>query len=149
MHRIPATALVLLLLVASLNAAEGLALDATKYPQDTPVKSLESMVKALEGQDYGYYISYMVLPDDNKRVLSKYGSLEKYVESKKAPEGAPGMAAMASVMKKLLAEAKPQEGEVDGIKWARFEGDGQLLLLQKLQDGRWVMNLRPTAGGKK
>ena len=55
-------------------AEEAPKLDAAKYPQDTPEHALESVVKALEAEDFGYWLSYIVTPDS--RLFRQLGLYE-------------------------------------------------------------------------
>ncbi|HYF52385.1 MAG TPA: hypothetical protein VEJ63_23465 [Planctomycetota bacterium] len=143
--------LLLSMLVPLLRAAdETPAADAAKYPQDTPQKALDSIIKALEAKDYAYYISFMVLPVDKERMLKKHGSVQKYAESKADASQAAGMKNMVDVLKSLQKDGKTSEGtHEDKTAWTRFESGKEKLQLEKQADGRWVMNLRPPTDAPK
>ena len=132
-----------------LHAAEEPALDAAKYPQDTAAKALDSIIKALDARDFGYYVTHMILPADKERILKKYGTVQKYAEAKSEAAQAEGMKNMADVLKGLQKESKQTEGETGDVKWTRFDAGREKLQLEKLPDGRWAMNLRPLAEAPK
>jgi len=117
-------------------------LDAEKYPQDTPMKALGSLIKALEARDMAYWITHLLVPATNKRLMEKYGSLEKAVEANADPKRAARLTEQLALMKQMLAGPPPTEGEDNGVKWARFKVDQTVLQLEKQPDGRWCMNTR-------
>jgi hypothetical protein len=133
-------------------ATEAPALDAKKYPQDTPQNALASIVKAMESKDFAYWVTWLVVPAVNKKLMETYGSLDKYLEAQAKPERMEKVEAQSKVMKHLLEKNKTIEGESDKVKWVRFElpGEDVILQLEKQEDGRWAMNSnkRSKAGDK-
>jgi len=126
-----------------LHAADDPALDAAKYPQDTPQKAIESIIKALDAKDFAYYVTHLILPADRERLLKKYGTAENYAAAKSEAAQVAAMQAMSDVLKGLQKDSKLSEGEAGGAKWTRFESKKERLQLEKVADGRWAMNLKP------
>ncbi|MCY3024640.1 MAG: hypothetical protein NTW87_37180 [Planctomycetota bacterium] len=131
--------------VAAAGAAERPALDATKYPQDTPQKALSSLIKALETRDLYYWLAHLVIPEDSKRLTEKYGSLDKAVEVNADEKNAERLKTQCTWMKKLLSSGTMTEGEENGVKWARYQLGDRVLQLDKQADGRWCMRTRVNA----
>ena len=136
-----------LFLCSLLRAAETPALDAARYPQNTPQAAFGSIIKAQAQNDVAYWLSWLITPADKERLLKKYGSVDKVVEKHRDPKFAARIAEQCAIMKKMLAANKVTEGETGGVKWARFAGaqtpDGKTRVLQlnKQADGRWVWSL--------
>ncbi len=130
-------------------SADAPALDAAKYPQDTPQNTLNSVIKAMEGKDFAYWVTWLVIPADKERLLTKYKTVDAIVEVNAQPKRAEKVAAQCVIMKNLLKESKTSEGDENGVKWYRFQGNDKVLLqLEKQADGRWCMNNRVTGDSK-
>jgi hypothetical protein len=123
-------------------AADGPAVDAAAYPQDTPQKALGSIIKALENNDFKYWISNLIIPAESKRLIEKHGSIAKAAEANSDDKHAAKIKAQVEIMKKLLAANKTTEGDEKGLKWVKFQLDDNVLQLEKQSDGRWCMNQR-------
>src|SRR5438552_517275 len=77
----------------------GSALDPKKYPQDTPEKALESIAKAFDGEDFGYFLGWLVTPDSTARSIEKFKTFEAAVEDQKTnPQKVAGRKAMREVI---------------------------------------------------
>lgn len=126
-------------------AAEGPALDAAKYPQETPQQALRSLIKALEARDFSYWISFLIVPADTKRLVERHGSLEKAAQANADEKLAPRLRAQVALLKEMLAGKAPAEGEDHGAPCARFQVGQTVLQLEKQADGRWCMNTGVTA----
>jgi hypothetical protein len=151
MFRTPRTPLLIataLLICACAHAADEPALDATKYPQDTPQNAVASLIKALDSKDYGYYLAWLLTPGDKERILKKYGTVAKYVEAKSDAEQSAAMKKMADTLRVIEKEGKQTTGETGGAKWTQFSAGKERLHLD-LKDGRWLMNLKPSEAGEK
>ena len=61
------------------SAADAPALDALKYPQDTPQNALKSIIAAFEAKDFAYWLSHLLRPEDSARIIEKNGGLDKAV----------------------------------------------------------------------
>ena len=144
--------------ISGVGAAEAIAeapkppqLDAAKYPQDTPQKALESLIKALEAKDVSYWIAYLITPADTKRLVEKHGSLEGVVNANADEKRAARLITQLELMRKMAGKP-PEEGEENGVKIARFQAEQKVLQLEKQADGRWCMNIRvsrrPAEGAK-
>ena len=130
-----------ILLIPSLTAlaADGPALDAAKYPQDTPHNALSSIVNLLEHEEYAYWITWLMTAEDLKRLVAKHGSVEKTAEHFKVNRAA-HMKQRCELMKKMLAENNTTNGESNGTKWVRFQSDEKVLQFELQPDGTWRMN---------
>lgn len=138
----------ILMLTACAASGAETPLSPEKYPQDTPQKALASLVKCLDGKDYGYWISHLMTPQDGKGFLDKHGSLEKAVAFLSDEKHAKMMSDNKDRMQKMLDANKTTEGDENGVKWVRFHLDEKELQLEKQADGRWCMNTR-VLGAKK
>lgn len=128
---------------ASLYAGDGPALDAVKYPQDTPQNALQTIMKALEAKDYAYWIANLIIPDDSKRIIEKHGGLDKAVAFNGDPARVDKRAKHIEAMKEL-ATGTVSEVEKDGKKLTRFIKNGQVIQFEQQPDKRWCMNVRVT-----
>lgn len=128
----------------SVYAVEGAPpLDAVKYPQDTPQNAVMSIVKALEGKDFVYWIANLIIPEDSARISEKHGGLEKAAALNGDPKYTERRAKMLETMK-ALATTKVTDVEKDGKKIARFIGVGHVIQFEQQGDKRWCMNIRVT-----
>jgi hypothetical protein len=125
-------------------AADGPALDAAKYPQDTPQNAANSIIKAIDANDLEYWVAHLVTPADTKRRVEKNGSIAQAAKNY-AEKQSKQLKAMRDVIEKMLKESKPTEGEENGVKWVRFQLEEKLLQFEKQSDGRWCMNTRVNA----
>jgi isocitrate lyase len=130
------------LVAASAAIAGETALDATAYPQDTPKRALESLVKALEKRDLEYWIAHLISPRDRERLKEKHGGLQQAVEANSGAQHLERIKAQCEVMRQMLADGELKEGEDAGVKWARFKSGQRVLQLERQPDGRWCMNTR-------
>ena len=126
---------------AAAEAAQAPRLNAARYPQDTPQKALESLIKALEAKDIPYWIAFLITPDDAKRLIEKHGSLEGVVNANADERRAARLKTQLELMKQMAGKP-PEEGEEHGVKFARFQAEQKVLQLDKQADGRWCMNIR-------
>jgi hypothetical protein len=134
-------------ITGSALAGDAPALDSASYPQDTPQKALGSIVKALEANDFKYWVSNLITPEESKRLIEKHGSIAKVAEANSDEKHAAKIKAQVELMKKLLTANKTTEGDDHGTKWVKFQLDDNVLQLEKQSDGRWCMN--PRAGKHK
>lgn len=128
---------------ANLFAGDAPALDAQKYPQDTPQNALQSIMKALDAKDYAYWIANLIIPDDSKRITEKHGGLEKAVAYNGDPVRVDKRAKQLEAMRDLISGAV-SEVEKDGKKITRFIKNGQVIQFEQQPDKRWCMNIRVT-----
>src|ERR1700742_1750687 len=61
--------------------AEDLRYNANKYPQDTPAKALASVKKALESDELGYWMCWLVTPKDKTFITLNYTTIEEAEEA--------------------------------------------------------------------
>jgi len=136
---------------AAPDAPKAPQLNAAKYPQDTPQKALESLIQALETKDLSYWIAFLIAPADTKRLVEKHGSLEGAANANADERRSARLKAQLEVMRKMAGKP-PEEGEENGVKFARYQVDQKVLQLEKQADGRWCMNIRvsrkPAEGAK-
>jgi hypothetical protein len=123
------------------SAADAPALDAAKYPQDTPQNALKSIIAAFEAKDFAYWLTHLLRPEDSARIIEKNGGLDKAVANNADPAKASRREAQLATMKKILA-AKTSEGERNGIKFFRFIDEGKVAQFEQQADKRWCMNIR-------
>src|SRR5262249_48537011 len=123
MHACRLTFFVFAVVSGCVCAAEGPALDTTTYPQDTPQKALDSIIKALEGSEIKYWIANLITPTESKRLVEKHGSIAKAAEANSDEKHASKIKAQVEIMKKLLAANKTTEGDEKGLKWVKFQLD--------------------------
>lgn len=136
--------LVLILAATSANAAEGAQLDANKYPQETPKKTLNSILKALDKRDFEYWIQYLIVPADSKRIIAKHGSLASAVLMNADDKHTARIQQQMEVIREMLKADSSTEGTDNGVKWTRFKDGDKILQLDQQPDGRWCMNTRIT-----
>ena len=117
-------------------------LDANKYPQDTPKKTLTSIVKALEKRDFEYWIVHLIVPEDTKKLVAKHGSLESVVLMNADDKHAPRIKQQIEIIRDMLKADKVTLGIENGVKWVRYTDDNKVLQLEKQPDGRWCMNTK-------
>lgn len=139
-----AALLAMLLAATQLQAAEGAPLDAGKYPQDTPRKTLNSIVKALEKRDFEYWILHLIVPADSKRIIAKHGSLAGAALMNADDKHTPRIKEQIEVIREMLKADKTSEGTENGVKWVRYKDGDKVLQLDQQPDGRWSMNTRIT-----
>jgi hypothetical protein len=125
-------------------------LDPVKYPQDTPENALASVIKALEAEDYGYWLTWIVTPDSTARTLEKFKTLDAAIaDSKTNAAKIAGRKALLESIKKGQKEKKTTEGTDKGVAWFRFlNPDGEFVQLEKQPAGRWCMNPRARTNAK-
>lgn len=133
-------AIALLCTQTFLAAAEGPALDATKYAQDTPQHTIGSIIKALEAKDQAYWYTHLITPSASKLLVEKHGSIEKVVASKSDEKYAIQFLGICALMKTMLEANKITEGKNADVPWVRFHHEESILQLEKQPDGRWCMN---------
>jgi hypothetical protein len=116
--------------------------DAAKYPQDTPQKAMESIIKALEtNNDLGYWVAWLVTPDHTQRMIDKYKSIDAAVAANQDEKHVAGRKQMTDSMKKMLEAKTTTEGELNGVKWFCYKlGETQIVQLELQKDGRWCQN---------
>lgn len=123
---------------------EGVALDAGKYPQDTPKKALTSILKALDKRDFEYWILHLIVPADSKRIIAKHGSLASATLMNADDKHKDRIQEQMQVIREMLKADKTTEGTTEGVKWIRYMDDEKVLQLDQQPDGRWCMNTRIT-----
>lgn len=122
--------------------------DVVKYPQDTPEKALESIVKALNGEDFGYFIAWQVTPDSTARTIEKFKTLEAAIEDQKTnPAKIAGRKNMLEVIQKIQKEPKKELEKSGDLELARFLSGEMMIQFEKQKDGGWCLN--PKARAKK
>jgi len=135
-----------------LNSAVGeetTRLDAEKYPQETPRKSVASIVKALESRDFDYWISWLVTPAAKERLITQHGSLNSAVIFNADDKHIPRIKAQTETIKKLIGVNKTSEGVNDGVTWFRYSDEDLVLQFERQPDGRWCMNTKIAKGPAK
>lgn len=136
---------VLMLVTAAAFSGDAPALDAAKYPQDTPQNAIQSIIKALEAKDFTYWIGNLILPEDSKRIAEKHGGLDKAAVANSDPKYSERIAKQIEAMRGLSKDGKVSELEKDGKKIVRFVGTGQVIQFEQQADKRWCMNIRVTS----
>ena len=137
------TVIAFILVISGLAArAADTPLDAHKYPQDTPKKTLTSIVKALEKRDFEYWIVWLIVPEDTKKLIAKHGSLEAVVLMNADDKHAPRIKQQIEIIRDMLKADKVTEGTENGVTWVRYADDNKILQLEKQPDGRWCMNTK-------
>jgi hypothetical protein len=123
-------------------------LDGNKYPQDTPQKALESIIKALESSDIKYWIANLITPTESKRIVDKHdGSIAKAAEANSDEKHTTKIKSQVEIMKKLLTANKTTEGDDKGVKWVKFWLDDNVLQLERTRGGPMFRNRRDAAPG--
>ena len=117
-------------------------LDPVKYPQDTPANSFDSLLKAAEGNDLAYEISWLCTPDFTARMLEKHKTIAATVESNQDPKKVAGRKLLLEVLKQMKAGPKTSQGESHGVKWFCFALDNKLVQFELQKDGRWCWNTK-------
>jgi hypothetical protein len=142
-----AAALVYLFATGSVQCADEIKPDAVKYPQDTPEHALDSIAKAIEAKELGYWIAHLVTPDHTQRMIEKYKSIEAAVAANiDDPKKVEGRKHLLEAIRAMQADKKTSEGEENGKKWFRFmRTENEFIQLEKQADGRWCMNPRARA----
>jgi hypothetical protein len=131
-----------LLACVSLRGAESAPLDSNKYPQDTPKKALNSIIKALEKRDFEYWITWLIVPEATKRLVAKHGSLASAALMNADDKHTPRIKQQIEVIHEMLKADKTTEGSENGVKWVRYQDDDKVLQLEQQPDGRWCMNTK-------
>jgi hypothetical protein len=123
-------------------SADEIKVDAAKYPQDTPQKAMESIIKALDtNNDLGYWIAWLVTPDYTQRMIETHKSIDATVAANQDEKHVNGRKQMIAAMKKMLEAKTTTEGESNGVKWFCYKlGESQLVQLEMQKDGRWCQN---------
>ncbi|HLX65259.1 MAG TPA: hypothetical protein VKX17_28580 [Planctomycetota bacterium] len=124
--------------------------DPEKYPQDTAEHALDTMAKALEAEDYAYFITWVVTPDSTKRTLDKYKTLEAAVAaSKTEPAKVEGRKTTLALIAKI-DKSKKVEGKDGDIAYVRFSiDDKSFMQFEKQAGGRWCFNPRARVAADK
>jgi len=116
-------------------------LNAEKYPQDTPKNTLNSILKALEKRDFEYWIVWLIIPDDTKKLIDKHGSLAAVSLMNADDKHTPRIKRQMDAITTMLKLDKMTEGTENGVQYVRFHDDKKILQLEKQPDGRWSMNI--------
>jgi hypothetical protein len=132
----------MLLLISGISApaAEGPPVDAVKYPQDTPKKALQSILRALEKRDFDYWIVWLICPENTKHLIKKHGSIAAVSLMNSDDRHRPRIEQQISAIKEMLKADKVTEGATNGVTWVRYHDEERVLQLEKQPDGRWSMN---------
>jgi hypothetical protein len=130
------------------RAADGPALDAAKYPQDTPEKALDSVAKSLEASDLAYWNTYLATPDQLQRMLAKYKTLDAMVAANiDDPKKIAGRKKLVAFLRKMQADKKAPEFLNKEMTATRFNGDHGMFVQFELQpDKRWCFDPQGGAG---
>ena len=129
------------LLCAASWSAESPKLDAAKYPQDTPKKAMQSILKALEARDFEYWIVWLINPDDTKKLIEKHGSLAAVSLMNADDKHAPRIKRQIDAINEILKNDNFAEGTENGVTYVRFQTEKKILQMEKQPDGRWCMNI--------
>lgn len=118
--------------------------NANKYPQDTPEKALASVKKALESDDVGYWICWLITSRDKTFITLNYNTIEDAAEAMIASKQVRAEnAKLADAIRDLSSRAVTETGEDFGVKWVRLMIDDKNFFQLELQsDRRWCLNLR-------
>jgi hypothetical protein len=116
-------------------------LNAEKYPQDTPKNALNSILKALEKRDFDYWIVWLIIPDDTKKLIDKHGSLAAVSLMNADDKHTPRIKRQIDAITQMLKIDKMTEGVENGVTYVRYHDDKKILQMEKQPDGRWSMNI--------
>jgi hypothetical protein len=141
--RLPAVLCAAFLCVAG-RAADP-ALDTVKYPQDTPEKALDSLAKALEANDLGYWMLYIGTPDHLQRMLDKYKTVDAAVAAiANEPQRVAGRKMLAEFIRQLQAGKTAPAAAPDDPKIVQFVGaNAHAVQFEQQPDKRWCFNPKP------